>query len=371
MRKYLELVQDSFTQEYFDKRYNYPYIAYSINEDKVMYSDINYFYIESLEDNNIVDLSSNTWLGLKSDKVEYSLDTKEWDKLANITSYTLNSEQKIYFRSTEEILKSDYNNHTQPLIITSGLYNAGGDISTIMFGRENVTELTVDNCLIDLFRHTKIVSAEKLILPATRLSFYCYGEMFFNCTFLEFAPKLPAEYMAEYCYNCMFSGCTSLKVAPKLPSLNLQPYCYAAMFYQCYSLNTAQDILPATELAESCYRSMFQDCQSLTIAPELPATVLAESCCQQMFSNCTSLTTVPELPATTLAKKCYFQMFWDCTSLNYIKCLAIDISAERCTESWAHNISPTGTFIKHPDMNNWTGDVNGIPSGWTRENAVL
>jgi hypothetical protein len=267
MSKYLELVEGYFTQEHFDKRYYYPYVAYSIKEDKVIYSDINYFYIMSLEDNNIVDLSSNTWLGLKSDKVEYSLDKKEWNKLTNITSYSLNKKQKIYFRSTEEILKSDYYNHTQPLVIPSGLYNAGGDISTIMFGRENVTELTVDSCLTSLFRYTKIVSAEKLILPATRLSYYCYGEMFANCTFLEVAPNLPAEYMAEYCYNWMFSDCTSLKVAPKLSSLNLQPYCYAAMFYQCYSLNIVQDILPATKLAESCYHSMFYNCSSLTTAP--------------------------------------------------------------------------------------------------------
>jgi hypothetical protein len=90
-----------------------------------------------------------------------------------------------------------------------------------------------------------------------------------------------------------------------------------------------------------------------------------------MFDSCTSLTTAPELPATELTTECYVYMFYECNNLNYIKCLATDISATECTYSWVNNVSSTGTFIKHPDMNNWTTGVNGIPDGWVIENAVL
>jgi hypothetical protein len=116
---------------------------------------------------------------------------------------------------------------------------------------------------------------------------------------------------------------------------------------------------------------MFYGCTSLTTAPELPATELAEYCYNGMFDSCTSLTTVPELPAATLAEGCYMSMFNKCKSLNYIKCLATDISATSCTDSWVWGVSNTGTFIKHPDMNNWSRGTGDIPSLWTVVDAEL
>ena len=98
---------------------------------------------------------------------------------------------------------------------------------------------------------------------------------------------------------------------------------------------------------------------------------LKEYCGYYMFSNCTSLTTAPELPATTLASYCYNYMFYGCTKLNHIKCLATDILATSCTSNWVYGVSSTGTFIKYPEMNNWSTGTNGIPSGWNVENAVL
>jgi hypothetical protein len=62
-------------------------------------------------------------------------------------------------------------------------------------------------------------------------------------------------------------------------------------------------------------------------------------------------------------------MFRGCTKLNYIKCLATDMSATNCTTDWVVNVAPTGTFVKHPDMDNWTTDANGIPSGWDVQDA--
>ena len=100
-------------------------------------------------------------------------------------------------------------------------------------------------------------------------------------------------------------------------------------------------------------------------------TPLKKRCGLMIFSSCTSLTAAPELPATELASMCYRWMFKNCTNLNYIKCLATNISASNCTSGWVEGVSSTGTFVKHPDMNNWTTGVNGIPSDWEVIDAAI
>jgi hypothetical protein len=143
------------------------------------------------------------------------------------------------------------------------------------------------------------------------------------------------------------------------------------MFANCTSLTTAPE-LPATTLADECYNCMFNGCTSLTTVPKiLPATTLVSYCYNGMFANCTSLTTAPELPAAKLVEGCYGSMFTWCTNLNYIKCLATDISASYCISFWVNEAPRTGTFIKHPNMNNWTTSRDGIPYGWTVVDATL
>ena len=165
----------------------------------------------------------------------------------------------------------------------------------------------------------------------------------------------------------MFSGCTSLTKAPALPATTLANHCYYYMFSKT-SLTTAPE-LPATTLEDSCYYAMFRGCTSLITAPALPATNLVYQCYYYMFQGCTSLTTAPELPATNLAYNCYGYMFYNCTSLNYIKCLATDISATGCTDNWVSGVASTGTFVKASSMTSWTTDTNGIPTGWTVQDA--
>jgi hypothetical protein len=58
-------------------------------------------------------------------------------------------------------------------------------------------------------------------------------------------------------------------------------------------------------------------------------------------------------------------MFRDCSRLNYIKCLATDISASYCTNSWVTGVAATGTFEKTPSMTGRTTGNNGIPTNWT------
>ena len=143
-------------------------------------------------------------------------------------------------------------------------------------------------------------------------------------------------------------------------------YAFHSLFKGCIGLVSAnQLLLPAETLTFACYANMFSGCTGLTSAPVLPATTLESNCYSKMFYNCKSLTTAPELPATTLTAACYYDMFYGCNSLNYVKCLATDTSANNCISEWLRNVASTGTFVKNPDMNNWSTGYNGIPSGWT------
>ena len=137
----------------------------------------------------------------------------------------------------------------------------------------------------------------------------------------------------------------------------------------CNTLWNYQDL--NTPLKAWCGCAMFSGCTSLTTAPELPAAELAMGCYGYMFGYCSSLTTAPELPATTLDINCYSFMFYDCKNLNYIKCLATDISANECTIHWVDGVASEGTFVKHPDMNNWSAGVNSIPTSWTVKDMDL
>ena len=251
-------------------------------------------------------------------------------------------------------------------------FEARGNIMSLLSANDYSGATTLESAytFYGLFSGcTALTSAEKLILPATKLTNYCYRYMFDGCTSLTTAPELPATTLADYCYTQMFADCASLTTAPKLPATTLATNCYYGMFQRCSSLTTAP-ALPATILAERCYGSMFYGCTTLTTPPELPATTLTKNCYNNMFAGCTSLTTAPELPATTLADSCYWYMFYGCTNLNYIKCLATDISASNCTKDWVLNVASAGTFEGVPSTE-WASGNNGVPEGWTTNIPLL
>ncbi len=207
-------------------------------------------------------------------------------------------------------------------------------------GFENSREISGLRAFMRLFRYSKIKNhpLRQIMLPATKLNYECYEDMFYNCTLLEKAPALPATRLADYCYASMFNGCTSLTEAPELP---------------------------ATTLGNGCYVAMFADCTALAEAPDLPAMTLTEDCYRGMFSCCTSLTEAPQLPATKLERWSYQRMFEKCENLSSVKCMAKDISAVACTSDWLSNVSATGTFTKFSGFMDWTTGGSGIPEGWT------
>lgn len=136
-------------------------------------------------------------------------------------------------------------------------------------------------------------------------------------------------------------------------------------------------ILPFTVFRKSeVYYSLFAGCKKLISAPEIPAAVFESDQSQTasiygyMFQNCTSLTRAPKLPTRTLCNYCYYNMFNGCTSLNYVECLADTTTGVNSFQNWLQGVSPTGTFAKHPDAT-WSSGVNGIPEGWTVEDAQI
>ena len=395
-------------------------LVYKLHFEKDEVTEIHPFYIQSLEDENVVyDSTATCRLSIHAADVEYNYGYG-WMSLSDVETIVLNKGERVYFRYVGDeylsggVEENYYNELKLRLTTTTKTFDVGGDVRTIVYG--NTTKESISgNGLKCFFYGSNVVNADKLNmsvfksvgqegcynmfsgctslikapeLPATTLASSCYKEMFWNCTSLTQSQELPATTLADNCYGYMFQGCTSLTKAPELPATTLEWGCYRFMFQGCKSLTQAPE-LPATTLTNSCYSGMFQDCTSLTQAPELPVTTLEWGCYGSMFSGCTSLTQAPELPATTLTNSCYNSMFVDCKSLtqapelpattlvdrcyqnmfqgcsnlNYIKCLATDISATDCTTNWVNGVSTTGTFIKDVSLS-WTVGDNGIPEGW-------
>lgn len=91
-----------------------------------------------------------------------------------------------------------------------------------------------------------------------------------------------------------------------------------------------------------------------------------------MFNGCSHLTIAPVLPSATVQGSAYRYLFGNCTSLQYVKCLATSIltyAGIYGTKNWMNGASASGTFVKAAAMTGWSTGVDGIPSGWTVQDA--
>lgn len=299
----------------------------------------------------------------------YSLNGEDWF-VWDYRKLIISNEHSVYIAGDNPNGISSYSDGSYPyshfVIFGNGTVTCTGDVMSLINPYQDVLTIPCSYCFYHLFLGcTSLVTAPTL--PATTLASHCYQGMFRHSG-IVIPPSLPAVSLKVGCYEAMFYDCTALSTAPELHATIMKSDCYRYMFNGCTSLTIAPT-LSSTSLASSCYSDMFNDCTSLTTAPELPATTLANWCYLNMFAGCTSLTTAPNLPAVTLAYCCYYQMFSGCTNLNYVKCLATDISATSCLNDWLSNVSSTGTFIKDPNMSDWSSGSSGIPSGWTVRNT--
>ena len=348
-----------------------------------------YFTLEFFTDGYFTEYGSQYYI---------SVNGREWEHKYSSNGVNVSAGDIIRFKASGDIKNIKFDTHTLE-------FNAYGNILSLFYGDDflnydsiPVSQTSQYRACNEMFKNSKIISAENLILPET-VQDYCYSSMFNGCTKLEKGPDLLATTLKQYCYSSMFYGCTKLEHIPKMgvietvanrccasmfesctslvdtPTLAatiLSTSCYEEMFKGCTSLETAPN-LPATTLANGCYTNMFSNCTSLINIPNiLPAETLESYCYQYMFSGCSSITESPVLPAASINKSyCYERMFSGCSSLSKIKCLGDPVSQYNSNMSnWVNGVSATGVFIKNPAVSSWTYGNNGVPTGWTIEDNV-
>lgn len=282
--------------------------------------------------------------------LEYSTDGETWNNWAYDTPITLanvgdrvmvcgNNPQGLgYAVGTTNINAAK--NHNK--FVMTGKIKCFGDVLSLISEDMSVTDISnTYYCFAELFRNCSsllnapALGAQKLgdycyyslfqsctslitppAVPCTELATDCYDQMFILCTGLKTAPILPALELKDGCYRSMFYGCSSLTKAPELLAMSVPYRAYYSMFYQCASLTKFGDILPALSLGKECYAFMFQE-SGLTTIPDISAIELAELCCTNMFTLCHGLTDLGDkvLPAVTPAESCYYKMFMGCSNL--------------------------------------------------------
>lgn len=132
------------------------------------------------------------------------------------------------------------NPNSLPRTFTStGKFNVYGNVMSLVYGDNFVKKDDLQNInyiLRSLLSGSKVVNADKLILPASDVSSYGYYKMFANCAELISAPELPALTLQIGAYSQMFQYCTALERAPILPCEYPPDYAYYLMFDGCTSL---------------------------------------------------------------------------------------------------------------------------------------
>lgn len=187
--------------------------------------------------------------------ISYSLDGKNWvttnnvdSQAVTVTTPTIPAGGKVYWKGTGYGLTYQRSNNNYAYFTASGNFNVSGNIMSLIYGDsfEGKLELKAmpghasDGVFYTLFfgSRDKLISAEKLLLPATTLVERAYQDMFSRCHNLVDGPKiLPATTLFSYCYANMFYECSKLEKAPVLPAETLFDGCYYQMFYKNTQLN--------------------------------------------------------------------------------------------------------------------------------------
>ena len=294
--------------------------------------------------------------------VEYKINDGPWTGIVLPESETINvnSGDKIMFKGNNTTYGDYPTLQYQTFSGSTATFDVYGNIMSLVYGDSfyGKTALSDDWNFPCLFKRTKVINAENLILPTSNTQDGCYYGMFDSCHQLVSIPELPASALSSSCYAYMFSGCTNLTTPPVLQSVVLD---------------------------SACYQGMFAGCVNLATAPALPTSMYLKAYCyMEMFSGCTSLTTAPTLPATVLKPSCYESMFFGCSNLGHINCSALGVidpfypesetidpntPISLATNNWVSGVAQTGIFIKNPSMSSWTTGNSGIPTGWIGLNS--
>lgn len=171
--------------------------------------------------------------------ISYRINGGSWTSKTSGSDVTINvnADDVVEFKGNNQTYATDKSNYsgfdggTASFIIS-------GNIMSLIYGDNFVDKTKMEGTynFCSLFKQSKAVSAENLILPALTLTADCYRAMFSLCETLRNAPALPATTLATECYWYMFECCAITK-APDLLATNLVSKCYGHMFVGCSNLN--------------------------------------------------------------------------------------------------------------------------------------
>lgn len=292
-----------------------------------------YFTIESLEDNNLIKLTSSSttkrYITYKTSPTALGNPAESGTSNYGTTFITLNTGDKVYIYvgdSWATVTTSDYT-----YFESSKTVNVYGNVNSVR-DRDFKTNYTMSNqtyFYYRLFYKLKIVDASNLVFPYTTLRNYCYANMFEGCTTLTNAPSmLSATSVSSYGYTSMFKGCTSLTEPPQLGGTTLAGYAYSSMFEGCTSLSKLPKINHVTTITYwAPFRNMYSGCTAIVDArydvdgnrllPDHLNVTGGGSAYELMFNGCTGLIYAPELTETSPHTGEYNQMFKYCSNSSF------------------------------------------------------
>lgn len=351
-----------------------------------------YLCFTASEDNSTI-----TRDGTYAANLEYSSDGNTWSTFDDTVTITLNTNDSVYFRGTNNRLATSTSDYTR--FVMTGKIAASGNTMSLLYGDTFEGQLALPNYTYTFYYLFNNCSALRIApeLPATTLRANCYRSMFEGCSNLTDAPSiLPATSIPNIgrVYDSMFKNCSSLVNPPRIllttdgttnsfamysmfencislvtaPELLLTTVKYNTcqrMYYGCTSLRTAPPHIYVTSLSYNSFTEMFYGCTSLVTPPIIHATSLGQLSFSSMFRNCTSLTTAPTLLPTTIVNSAYTYLFNGASQLNYIKMLGIDGISTNNMRDWVKNVASTGIFVKHIDAQWTTTGNHGVPTNWT------
>lgn len=354
--------------------------------------DSDHFYIQSLENNNVIDISTTTtWLGSNASKVEYSLSTdssQSWQSLSGVTSITLNKYNKLYLRSSQGIGKTSLSD--LPLITSTKIFRVGGTLTPIV---NKISSYSLNNFFIG----TKIKSLSLAVTTVTNVaSNYSFYRMFKNCTSLEtfvfyyntFDLDLNGNQIiintfspGDYCFSEMFYGCTSLNSSTTtqynytvFTSVGIKTHVCDSMFYGCTNMVVPPIMyLTGGNTADYAFYRTFYNCKKLlgTGGAYLGAlgsgNTIGNYSYSETFYNCTSITVdgllnpkndgdnlaVEQIYLLSGGSYGYYRMFYGCTSLenaNFVKGGG-SVGAHGCDSMFYGCTALTSASIALPKLN--------------------
>ena len=186
---------------------------------------------------NVVWKASNSSIARS---IKYSLDNgSTWTTITSTTggvSIPVSSGSIIQFKGTNSTYGNS--NYFNSFNASTASFNVYGNIMSLINETDfkSLTSFSGSYNFYSLFRETKMVDAENLILPATTLTQHSYRNMFAFITTIIKAPQILATALATSCCQNMFYGCTNLETAPDLLATTLVSSCYQGMFYNCTKL---------------------------------------------------------------------------------------------------------------------------------------